>query len=157
MKTFIKIIVYFGYCFFGGGFLIAFGHYIAYNGLGNFFEYAPANVISVQKETYQTPNKLLYEYSVNNKAYRGYQNISSTKIEQISNNQIVVLYNKTFNNISMIQDITGKSSKTWEQTVGMLVFGLPLLFIFLIYTFADMDKWIGVYTRGEYKSSRKSD
>jgi len=25
----------------------------------------------------------------------------------------------------------------------------------LIYRYADMDKWIGVYTRGEYKSSRK--
>jgi len=151
MKTFVKIVFYFGFLFFGGGFLIAFCQFVIYNGLGNIFEYKKADYFCINNDTTSMPAKLIYEYVVNEKTYKDYQNVSTetAKLEDTSN--FTVLYNVSFNSFSIIKELEGRETKTWNYTVGMIVFGIFFLFIFLIYKFADMDKWIGVYTRGEYK------
>ena len=106
MKLFVKLIFVANFLFLGGGFLIAFFQYVAYNGFGDIFDF--------------------YENSV--------------------------YYNKK---IPFLSYVGTKELKLNSPESGMVVFGFFFLFIFLIYRYADMDKWIGVYTRGEYKSSRK--
>ena len=151
----MKFVFYFGFLFFGGGFLIAFGQFILYNGAGDFFEYIPSEKSFFEKKTDRMPNQLIYKYYVENTEYIGTQNVSSSIISRIDLDSTIVLYNKNFKKISMIQGIAGRSSKSWDQTVGMIIMGFFFLFIFLIYKYADMDKWVGVYTKGEYKRSRK--
>ena len=158
MKTFVKLIFGVSFFFFGGGFLITFGQFIIYNGLGDIFEYIPANESTISKERDRMPKRFTYQYSVNGKTFNGYQTVSTEAIDNTDLSAVIVLHNKTFHSFSMLNGIKGEKelSKSNEQIYGMLVFGIPFLFVFLIYKFADIDKWIGVYTRGEYKSSRKN-
>lgn len=155
MNTIIKFIFYAGFLFFGGGFVIAFSQFVIYNGLGNIFDYKKSDCFCITNDTTTMPVKLIYYYFVDERKYKDYQNVSTetAKLEDIS--QFTVLYNASFNSFSVIKELEGRETKTWDQIVGMIIFGFFLLFIFLIYRFADMNKWIGVYTRGEYKSSRK--
>ena len=162
MATLVKkiyiIIVYFGFLFFGGGFLIVFGQFTLYNGFGNFFEYLPADEFTISKgREDRMPRQFIYQYSVAGRTFDGSQTVSTETFENTDINKIVVFYNRVFNFSSMLEGIEGESelSKSGEQIYGMVIFGFLFQFIFLIYKFADMDKWIGVYTRGEYKSSRK--
>lgn len=155
MKNFVNIIFSIGFLFFGGGFLIALVHFVLYNGVGDFFEYIPSDKSLIEKKIDGMPNQLVYKYFIENTEYTGSQNVSSAIISKIDLDSTVVLYNKSLKNFSMVQGITGRSSKSWDHVVGMIIMGFFFLFLFLIYKFADMDKWIGVYTRGEYKSSRK--
>ncbi len=151
----MAFIFYVGFLFFGGGFLVAFFQFFIYNGVGNIFEYKNADHFCINNDTTSMPAKLIYEYIVDGKKYNDYQNVSTetAKMEDVS--KFVILYNTSFNNFSIIKGLEGRESKTWDQVVGMIIFGSFFLFIFLIYKFADMEKWIGVYTKGEYKSSRK--
>lgn len=146
LRNLYRIIIYIGFIFFGGGFLIAFGQFIIYNGIGIFFEYIPAEKIIVQKETSTTPKQFQYEYIVNNKRYTGTQNVSTEVLNETETSNVVILYNKNFNSFSKIQGISGKSSKVWDQTVGMIIFGFFFIIIFVIYKFSDLDKWIRIYT-----------
>jgi hypothetical protein len=155
MNTFVKIIFYFGFLFWGGGFLVSLLQYFAYNGFGNVFEYKKADYFCISNDTTSMPAKLTYEYIVDERKYKDYQNVSTETAKLENTTQFTVLYNVSFNNFSIIKELKGRETKTWDQTVGMIIFGFFFLFIFLIYKFADMDKWIGVYTRGEYKSSKK--
>jgi len=155
MKGFVKLVFYIGFLFFGGGFLIDFGQFVIYNGLGNIFEYKNADYFYISNDTTSMPAKLIYEYVVNEKKYKDYQNVSTETAKLEDTSKFTVLYNAFFNNFSVIKELEGRETKSWDQIVGMIIFGFFFLFIFLIYKFADMDKWIGVYTRGEYKSSRK--
>ena len=50
MKGFVKLIFWGNFLFFGGGFLVALFQYIAYNGLGNIFEYAKPEQIKTHVE-----------------------------------------------------------------------------------------------------------
>ena len=143
----MKLVFYTGFLFFGGGFLIAFGQFILYNGAGVFFEYIPSDESFFEKKVDRMPNQLIYKYYIENTEYTGTQNVSSSIISKIDLDSTIVLYNKNFKKISMIQGITGRSSKSWDQTVGMIVMGFFFLFLFLIYKFVDINKWIGVYTR----------
>lgn len=104
MRGFINIIFYIGFLFFGGGFLIAFGQFILYNGIGNIFEYTPSDkTIIVEKRVDRMPNQIVYQYFIESEKYNGSQNMSSTVISDIDPDSIIILYNKSFNNFSMIQ------------------------------------------------------
>lgn len=50
MRSFINIIFYIGFLFFGGGFLIAFGQFILYNGVGQCFTYVKADNAQINYE-----------------------------------------------------------------------------------------------------------
>lgn len=137
--------------------MIALGQFTLYNGFGNFFEYLPADEFTISKgRGDRMPRQFIYQYSVGGRTFDGSQTVSSESFENTDINKIVIVYNRAFNFTSMIEGIQGERelSKSSEQIYGMVIFGFFFLFIFLIYRFADTDKWIGVYTKGEYKSSR---
>ena len=129
MKLFVKLIFVANFLFLGGGFLIAFFQFIAYNGFGDIFEYV-----------------------VDQKVYESKQSVYIPSIAECDFYENSVYYNKK---IPFLSYVGTKELKLNSPESGMVVFGFFFLFIFLIYRYADMDKWIGVYTRGEYKSSRK--
>lgn len=156
MKKIVNFIFYIGFLFFGGGFLIAFGQFVLYNGMGNLFEYLPSDKSIIEKKTDRMPNQLIYKYYIDDVEYTGSQNISSVIISDINIDSTIVLYNKYLKNYSMIQGISGRSSKSWDNSVGMVIMGFFFTFIFLIYKFANMNKWIGIYTKGNYKIGRNN-
>jgi len=152
MKTFIKIVFYFGFLFFGGGFLIALGQFTLYNGYGNSFEYLKANNAKIDYEiTFSNKieiTNIYYSYTVNNKLYESKESIATSSIERRDIRIDEIFYNKYFPSLSYVGD---EKLSLRKAKSGMIIMGFFFLFIFLIYKFADMDKWIGVYTRGEYK------
>ena len=64
-----------------------------------------------------------------------------------------VYYNKRIPCLSYI----GKQGFKLRSTkIDMCITGFFFLFIFLIYRYADMDKWIGVYTEVNIKAAEKN-
>ncbi|MDL2213717.1 hypothetical protein LJC29_07090 [Bacteroides sp. OttesenSCG-928-N06] len=156
MRKLVNTIFYIGFLFFGGGFLIAFGQFVLYNGVGDLFSYVKAENAEINYETYLS-NKfeitdIIYTYEANNKSYSSRESIATLAIEREGIQINKVYYNKTFPTLSYIGN-NGLSLR--KAQTGMVVMGSFCLFLFSIYKFADIDKWIGVYTRGEYKSSKK--
>ena len=156
MKAFVKLVVYIGFLFWGGGFLIAFSLFIAYNGLVPIFKYQEADQFTIlYGDTTIMPARLVYEYEVNGEKYANYQNVS-TDIARLNNFAgYSIVFNTTFPKLSMVKELKGREAKSWDYTTGMFVFGFFFLFIFFLYKFGDLDKWIGLYTRGEFVSSKK--
>ena len=155
MKGFMKLVFYIGFLFFGGGFLIALGQFTLYNGFGDIFEYVESNNIeyAIQIDTVNQREKYIinYLYIVNNKLYTAKDMFYVSYLEKSGKNIESLHYNKFFPPIIYIED---NNLDIRRAKVNMVISGFFFLFIFLIYKFADMDKWIGIYT-GEYKSSRK--
>ena len=146
MKLFVKLIFVANFLFLGGGFLIAFFQFIAYNGFGDIFEYVKPEQLEthVKIDSIKETKTIFYKYVVNQKVYESKQSVYIPSIAEY--------YNKRIPCLSYI----GKQGFKLRSTkIDMCITGFFFLFIFLIYRYADMDKWIGVYTRGEYKSSRK--
>lgn len=155
MNGIVKFIFYIGFLFFGGGFLIAFGQFVLYNGFGNIFDYAKAENAKIEYDKAYI-NKLetteiYYQYCVKDKLYTCIASIISSSIEKKGIKIDEIYYNETFPSLNYIGD---NRLRLRQAKTGMVVMGFFFLFIFLPYLFADLDKWIGVYTRGEYKSSR---
>ena len=156
MNTFVKSVFYIGFLFFGGGFLIAFGQFVIYNGFGNVFKYVQVVDAKIDYEITMF-NKMeitdiYYLYTVNDKLYESKESIANSSIEKKGIHIDEIYYNKNFPSLSYVGDnnLSLRKAKT-----GMIVMVIPFMFLFLIYKFADMDKWIGVYTRGEYKKTRQ--
>jgi hypothetical protein len=156
MKLFIKIIFYANFLFWGGGFLIAFCQFVVYNGFGNVFEYlSPKEKTSfIEKDSVNNYEIFVmnYSYIVNEKEYKDKESVVVNAVDKNDFYIDNIFYNKTIPSLSYVGN---NRLKLISAKSGMIIFGFFFLFIFLIYKFADMDKWIGVYTRGEYKSSRK--
>lgn len=142
------------FLFLGGGFLIAFFQFIAYNGFGDIFEYVKPEQLEthVKIDSIKETKTIFYKYVVNQKVYESKQSVYIPSIAECDFYENSVYYNKK---IPFLSYVGTKELKLNSPESGMVVFGFFFLFIFLIYRYADMDKWIGVYTRGEYKSSRK--
>lgn len=156
MKRILNIIFYIGFLFFGGGFMIAFCQFIAYNGLGNVFEYEKAEDAKIHQEA-GFLNKIEivtihYSYTLNNQTYNATESIAISAIKKANMQIDEVFYNRTFPSLSYVGN---NKLKLTQAKVGMLVMGAFLIFLGLIFIFIDKDKWIGVYTRGEYKSSKR--
>lgn len=154
MKGIVNIIFYIGFLFFGGGFLIAFGQFTLYNGIGDIFDYVAPDSINfniqsdiVNKKERYTIN---YSYIANGKKYIVKDTFYASYIKKGGKDIEKLYYNKSIPSVFYIDNnnLDIKRSK-----INMIIMGFFFMFIFLIYKFADMDKWIGVYTRGEYKSS----
>jgi hypothetical protein len=147
-KRFYTIIIYIGYIFFGGGFLTAFGQFIIYNGFGETFEYVPASNCKVARNIERMPCQLLYEYQdINGNEYKGVQNVSDKIAQEIDLESVDILYNKLFPFFSMVKGIEGRSSKSWDFTVGMIVMGFIFLLLFILNTLGNVDKWIKRYEK----------
>ena len=154
MKLFVKLIFVANFLFLGGGFLIAFFQFIAYNGFGDIFEYVKPEQLEthVKIDSIKETKTIFYKYVVNQKVYESKQSVYIPSIAECDFYENSVYYNKK---IPFLSYVGTKELKLNSPESGMVVFGFFFLFIFLIYRYADMDKWIGIYTRGEYKSSRK--
>ena len=150
----MKFVFYVGFLFFGGGFLVALFQYVAYNGFGNVFEYAKPEHIEtcVKIDSIEGTITIFYKYWIDKREYNSKQSVYIDKIPKYDFYESNVFYNKQ---IPFLSFAGNKELKLRSPTSGMIIFGFFFLFIFLIYKFADIEKWIGVYTRGEYKSSRK--
>ena len=154
MKLFVKLIFVANFLFLGGGFLIAFFQFIAYNGFGDIFEYVKPEQLEahIKIDSIKETKTIFYKYVVDQKVYESKQSIYIPRIAEYDFYENNVYYNKRIPCLSYI----GKQGFKLRSTkIDMCITGFFFLFIFLIYRYADMDKWIGVYTRGEYKSSRK--
>lgn len=150
----MKLIFYSNFLFWGGGFLFAFLQYIAYNGIGDMFEYVKPEYLEthVEIDSIKKRKTIIYKYIIDEKKYESKQSISISKITARDFYESNVYYNKQ---IPCLSYIGKKGLKLRSNKIDMCITGFFFLFIFIIYRYADMDKWIGVYTRGEYKSSRK--
>jgi len=156
MKGFIKLVFYVGFLFWGGGFLIEFSQFCLYNGVSDFFVYVKADdaIINYEKTFSKEMEitNIYYSYIVNNKLYESKETSATSVLIERGVRINEIYYNKNFPSFSYVGD---NNHSLRKAKVGMVIFGFFFLFIFLIYKFADMDKWIGIYTRGEYKSSKK--
>ena len=156
MKGFMKLVFYAGFLFFGGGFLIAFGQFVIYNGLGNIFEYVQANDANIEYETTLSNEreitKIYYSYKVNDKLFESTHSIFTSLIEERDIRIDKIYYNKRFPSFNYV----GSNQFSLRKTkVSMIVMSAFFIFLFLLYKFADMDKWIGLYTGTYDKSSKK--
>ena len=152
VKKIYIIIVYFGFVMFGGGFLIAFGQFVVFNGFGNFFEYVKADNAEIDYEIETRFTNIHYSFIVNNRLFESKETIANSFIKERDVQIDEVFYNKHFPSLNFVGN---NQLRLRQANVSMFIMGFFFLFIFLIYRFADTDKWIGVYARGEYKSSRK--
>lgn len=156
VKKIINIIFYFGFLFFGGGFLISLGQFVLYNGMGDIFEYVEPESINftIQSDTINQKERytINYFYLVDDKQYNAKDVFYTNYIKKGAKNLEKLYYNKRIPSVIYVDNnhLDVKRSK-----INMLVMGFFFLFILLIYKFADLDKWIGVYTRGEYKRTKK--
>ena len=153
MKLFMKLVFSIGFLFLGGGFLLAFLQYIAYNGFGDIFEYVKPEYLETRVEinSIRETKTIIYNYTIDKKNYESKQSIYIPTIAECDFYESNVYYNKQ---IPCLSYIGKKGLKLRSTKIDMCITVFFFLFIFLIYKYADMDKWIGVYTRGEYKSSR---
>jgi hypothetical protein len=153
MNTFVKIVFYANFLFWGGGFLIAFGQFVIYNGIGNIFEYIKIEnaQTNVEIDSLLNDKTIHYIYMVKDKQYKSKQTVIIHYVPKYDFYETNIYYNKIFPYFSYVGN---NRLKLRGEKTGMIISGFFFLFIFSIYKFADMDKWIGVYTRGEYKSSK---
>jgi len=152
----MKLVFYLGFLFWGGGFLIGFCHFFLYNGFGNMFEYVKADNAEINYEiTFLNKveiTDITYSYIVNKKLYESKESISNSAIERRGVHIDEIYYNS---NLAFLSYVGDKELSLKKAKTEMIISGIPFIFFFLMYKFADMDKWIGIYTRGEYKSSKK--
>lgn len=151
-----NLLFYLAFLFFGGAFVIGLSQFVVYNGLGNLFEYKIAEGAVVESEI-QLSNKIeitdvMYQYVVDDKTYSFKESISSSAIKKRDIDINTIYYNSIFPSLSYFGD---NSLSLRKAKVAMVITLIPLIFFILIYRFADLDKWMGIYTRGEFKSSKK--
>ena len=103
-------------------------------------------------DSIESTKTIFYKYWIDKKEYNSKQSVYLDKIPKYEFYESNVFYNKQIPFLNYVGD---KKLKLRSPISGMISFGIFFLFIFLIYRFADMNKWIGVYTRGEFKSSKK--
>ena len=69
MKLFVKLVFSIGFLFLGGGFLLAFLQYIAYNGFGDIFEYVKPEYLETRVEinSIRETKTIIYNYTLDKK------------------------------------------------------------------------------------------
>ena len=119
------------------------------------FEYKIAEQFVINRDTVPEPSRLIYEYVENGKKYHSFQYFSPDIAKSADLSQFTVIYNTTFKNISVIKESNMQGIRIQGQVLLMVIFGAAFLLMFLIYRFADLDKWIRIYTGEEYRNRRK--
>lgn len=69
MKLFVKLVFSIVFLFLGGGFLLAFLQYIAYNGFGDIFEYVKPEYLETRVEinSIRETKTIIYNYTIDKK------------------------------------------------------------------------------------------
>jgi hypothetical protein len=150
-KKSYTVILYIGYLFFGGGFLIAFGQFVAYNGVGDIFEYTKPEDMQIQIEidSVKEIKTIFYTYRVKEKEYNSQQSVYIDKIPKFDFYESNIFFNQQ---IPFLSYVGNNKLKLRSSTSGMIVMGFFFLFIFLLNKFGNVDKWIKIYT-GEYNET----
>ena len=145
MKIFVNIIFWIGFLFFGGGFLITFGKFIAYNGFGNIFEYVkPENIeTAVEIDSLKKNKTIFYSYFVDSKTHSAKQTLYMPNIDKYNFYEGNIYYNKTIPSLSYIGN---NKLRLRQEKVGMIISGFFFLLYFLIYKLANIDRMIAQYT-----------
>ena len=96
MKLFVKLIFVANFLFLGGGFLIAFFQYVAYNGFGDIFEYVKPEQLEthVKIDSIKETKTIFYKYVVDQKVYESKQSIYIPRIAEYDFYENNVYYNK---------------------------------------------------------------
>ncbi|WP_291528812.1 hypothetical protein [Bacteroides sp. UBA939] len=131
---------------------------VMYNGIGNIFKYIPVDHYSYTLENDTTAKRnrivLKYQYSFDNHTYNDEHPFLAE--DMIVNVDSAVVYcNSVIPSFSMMEGVPNSSYKQKLYLVQICVSFFFFLFAFLIWRFADHDKWIGVYARGEYKTKKQ--
>ena len=152
-----KLALYAGLFVCGSAFLFSIIMYVMYNGIGNVFKYVPADNCSyiLENDTaVKRPSMVLkYQYRFRNQTYNGEHSFFSEDMRE-SLDSVTVYCNTVIPSLSMVKGVPNSVYKQRHYLVHICISFLGVLFTFLIWRFADHDKWIGVYARGEYKSKK---
>ena len=153
MKTFVNIILGITFIFSGGGFLITFSKFIAYNGFGNIFEYVkPQNIeTAVEIDSLKKNKTIFYSYFVGSKTYSAKQTLYMPNIDKHNFYEENIYYNKTIPSLSYIGN---NKLRLRQEKVGMIISGFFFLLYFLIYKLANIDKMIAQYTGNAYQRKK---
>lgn len=154
MRTFVKIIFYIGFLFFGGGFLVGLFQYFAYNGFGNVFEYTKPEYVetSVTIDSTKNTKTISYIYWVNKKEYSSKESVAINKIQKYDFYETNIYYNKHIPSLSYVGSY---KLKLRSPVMGMIIMGCFFLLILSMYIFGDMDKCIAIYQGGNIKNNKK--
>lgn len=145
----MKYIFYLIFIITGGAFIFSLYQFTLYNGFGEIIKYLPVEKIGINTDTTRMPMRIQYSFIIDGKVIHDTQNVSIMIAKTVDVDTLTVLYNKTFNK-SILKNITGKSSKTIDHITGMQISAFFFIVFFLIYKFGDLEKWEGIYFRGEY-------
>ncbi len=145
----MKFILYLIFIVTGGVFIFSLYQFTLYNGFGEIITYVPVEKKSINTDTTRMPMRIQYSFIFDGKVIHDTQNVSNRVAKTVNVDTLTVLYNKTFNK-SVLKNITGKSSKTIDHKTGMQISAFFFIIFFLIYKFGDLEKWEGIYFRGEY-------
>ena len=104
MKLFVKLVFYCNFLFWGGGFLLAFLQYIAYNGFGDIFEYVKPEYLETRVEinSITETKTIIYKYTIDKKNYESKQSIYIPTIAECDFYESNVYYNKQIPCLSYI-------------------------------------------------------
>ena len=104
MKLFVKLVFYCNFLFWGGGFLLAFLQYIAYNGFGDIFEYVKPEYLEtrVEIDSITETKTIIYKYTIDKKNYESKQSIYISRIAARDFYESNVYYNKQIPCLSYI-------------------------------------------------------
>ena len=129
MKLFVKLIFVANFLFLGGGFLIAFFQFIAYNGFGDIFEYVKPEQLEthIKIDSIKETKTIFYKYVVDQKVYESKQSVYIPSIAECDFYENSVYYNKK---IPFLSYVGTKELKLNSPESGMVVFGFFFLFIF---------------------------
>lgn len=122
--------------------------YIAYNGLGDVFKYMPVDKFSysMKIDSVSRPTNILeYQYEIDGHTYNSEHRFF---VEDMKENigSIRVLYNSTFEYLSMVEGVPNENYMQRLYLVRICTSLIFFLFAFLIYKFANHDKWINIYS-----------
>ncbi len=135
--------------------MFSFCQFVLYNGFGNMFEYKTAEQFVIIRDPRPQSTRLNYEYIADGNKYFSFQHFPLEIAKSADLSQFTVIYNTTFKNISVIKKSDVQKINVQYPVTYMVIFGAAFLLMFLIYRFADLDKWIRIYTGEEYRRRKE--
>ena len=142
MKGTVKLIFILGIAFWSIGLLYSFSKLVALNGLGNIFNMGDAQEVKTEIIRDSTDISILYTYQVNGKVYDDNYKMFIDYFESCDIDTILIKYNKQF---PMVSYIDGVPLKIRQQKTGIFISAFFLLFLILVWSLSNRDKWIKRY------------
>lgn len=154
MRRFVNFVFLANFLLWGGGFLYSLGLFVAYNGVGNIFEYVkPDSILSnCNIDTVKKVKVIDYTYFVKDIEYHDKISLYIGKVQEYGFYSENITYNSSIPRISCVGSCFIRQR---QAKVSMGAYSILFIFILSIYLFADKEKWIGIYTGKGYKKNEK--